>query len=37
MVVMLAIIGARIDAGVAYWIFYGIWCLIKVIKAFEEN
>lgn len=37
MVVMLAIIGAKIDAGIAYWIFYGIWCAIKLIKAFRED
>lgn len=37
MVVMLAIIGAKIDAGIAYWIFYGIWCAIKVMKAVHES
>ena len=35
-IVLFAIIGAKINTGVAYWICYGIWCLIKVWKAIEE-
>ena len=37
MVVMLVIIGAKINAGVAYWIFFGIWCALRFIKVFKED
>lgn len=30
--VLFAIIGATIKAGVAYWICYGIYCTIAVLK-----
>ena len=35
-IVLFAIIGAKISAGTAYWICFGIFCGAKVIKAFKE-
>lgn len=31
-IILFAIIGAAINAGVAYWICYGIFCAWKIIK-----
>ena len=30
LMVLLAIIGAKLNIGVAYWICYGIWCASRV-------
>ena len=35
-IVLFAIIGATIDAGVAYWICFGCYCTIKVVNAIIE-
>ena len=35
--VLFAIIGAKINAGAGYWICYGIFCAIRVCKAFTET
>lgn len=35
-IVLFAIIGANIHAGVAYWICYGVFCFSKVVKAIFE-
>lgn len=35
-IVLLAIIGAKINAGVAYWVCFGLHCLFKVIHTVEE-
>ena len=44
LIVLFAIIGATINAGVAYWIFFSVFCLFrlivivdKVVKWLEEN
>lgn len=34
-IIMFAIIGTKIEAGLWYWICYGIWCAIRVAKALE--
>lgn len=31
-IVLFAMIGAAIKAGVAYWICYGIYCTIAILK-----
>ena len=31
-IVLFAIIGATIKANVAYWICYGVFCALKVVK-----
>ena len=36
LIVLLAIIGAKIGAGTAYWICFGVWCAIRVGKAVME-
>ena len=35
-ILLFALIGAYIKAGVAYWICFSIHCLIKVILIFAE-
>ena len=35
-IVLLAIIGATIKAGVAYWICFSVYCLIRFIKVIAE-
>jgi hypothetical protein len=35
-IVLLAIIGAKIGAGTAYWICFGVWCAIRVGRAVKE-
>ena len=32
-IALFAIIGAKIGAGVGYWVCYGIYCAAKLIKA----
>lgn len=36
-IVLFAMIGAMLDAGVAYWIIFGLWCAFKVGKAIAET
>lgn len=36
LIILLAIIGSTIKAGVAYWVCFGIFCTIKVLQAFGE-
>lgn len=36
LIVLMAILGAQSDAGIAYWIIFGIWCAIKVTVAIKE-
>lgn len=31
-IVLFAIIGATINAGVAYWICFGLYCVFRVVK-----
>lgn len=31
-IILFAMIGAAIKAGVAYWICYGVYCTIAVLK-----
>lgn len=35
-IVLFAIIGASINAGPAYWICYGIFCLAKVSECVKS-
>ena len=35
-IVLFAIIGAKIHAGTAYWICYGLFCFGKVVKVIFE-
>ncbi len=35
-IALFAIIGAIIDAGVGYWICFGIYCLAVAIKIFMD-
>ena len=35
-IVLFAIIGATIDAGVGYWICFSVYCVFRVIKALIE-
>lgn len=35
-ITLFAIIGATINAGVAYWILFGIHCACKVVKIVGE-
>ena len=35
-IILFAIIGAKINAGLWYWICYGVWCAIRVGKALED-
>jgi len=35
-IVLFAIIGAKIHAGTAYWICYGLFCFGKVVKVSIE-
>ena len=35
-IVLFAMIGAVVKAGVAYWICYGIYCTIAVLKMIIE-
>lgn len=32
-IAMFAIIGANIDAGTAYWICFGVYCVIRCFEA----
>lgn len=32
-IILFAIIGAKINAGIAYWIVFGLFCFFKVIYA----
>lgn len=32
-IVLFAIIGAKIQAGTAYWICFGLYCLFNVIRS----
>ena len=32
-IVLFAIIGAQINAGVGYWVCYGVYCAIQLGKA----
>ena len=34
--ILLAIIGANINASAAYWICYGIYCVGRIIKIIDE-
>ena len=34
--ILFAIIGAHINAGVWYWICFGLYCTVTVIKAIIE-
>lgn len=34
--VLFAMIGAQMGAGAAYWICYGIYCAIAVVKTVYE-
>ena len=36
-IVLFAIIGATIKAGVGYWICFGIFCAVKVGMAVRET
>ena len=36
-IVLLALIGAAIKAGVAYWICFGVYCAIYTYKAIKET
>ena len=36
-IVLFAIIGATIEASAAYWICFGIYCAIKVVKAIVDT
>lgn len=36
LIVLLAMIGAKIGAGTAYWICFGVWCAIKACLAIKE-
>lgn len=35
-IILFAIIGAKIQAGLWYWIFYGIYCLICLGHAIND-
>lgn len=35
-ITLFAIIGATINAGVGYWICYGIFCAVKLFTAIKE-
>lgn len=35
-IVLFAIIGAKINAGMWYWICYGIYCAIALGKALND-
>ena len=35
-IVLFAMIGAMLDAGVAYWICFGVYCLLWVIEALTD-
>ena len=32
-IVLFAIIGAHINAGIGYWICFGGYCLLKLVRA----
>ena len=36
-IVLFALIGAAIHAKASYWICFGIYCFVKVIKLLYEN
>ena len=35
-IILFALIGSAIKAGVAYWICFGIFCVAKVFQAINE-
>ena len=35
-IVLFAIIGAQIRAGVGYWICFALYCAFRLIKAIKE-
>lgn len=35
-IVLFAIIGATIEAGVGYWICFSVYCVLRFIKALLE-
>ena len=35
-IVLFAIIGASIDAGIAYWVCFALFCYFKVTKSIIE-
>lgn len=36
-IVLFAIIGAKISAGAAYWICFGLYCAFRVFNAIRET
>ena len=36
-IILFAIIGAKINAGVAYWICFGVYCAIHTFKAIKAT
>lgn len=36
LIILLAIIGSTIKAGVAYWVCFGAYCSIRVFQAASE-
>ena len=36
-VVLFAMIGAKLDMGVAFWVLYGIWAFCKFLLLFMEG
>ena len=36
-IILFALIGAQINANAWYWIFFGLYCAITVIKAIVET
>lgn len=32
-IVLFALIGAHINAGLAYWLCFGVYCAISLVKA----
>lgn len=35
-IVLFALIGAKMNFGVAYWICFAVFCVAKVLKAIDE-
>jgi hypothetical protein len=36
-IILFAIIGAQINVGAWYWIFYGLFCIMQVWKSVKET
>ena len=36
-IILFAIIGAKINAGVGYWICFGMYCAFKLYNALKET